>query len=477
MSVGPGPGHRPRRRRAGGPPTTPSSRRGTPSRSRWPPRSTRSRARPTRSTAGGAGPTRSTRRSTTTASTGPRSTPMQEAVVDSLADFARYLRAKARAARPRRRALPVVGPARAGRLRAAGSSGPRPPTRSRDAFATYSPRLAGLVDRAVADGVARRRAPRRQGRRRLLHGGRGRGEPGAAQLRRQLRQRADAGPRARPRLPQHQPRPSHAAAAPDADGAGRDGAASSARRSWSRPVWRRPATTPGRGSRCSTATWPGANQVVVDIHSRFLFERALSAERARRRAVGRPAPRADAPRRRHDAYGDGLDHGHLPPRHVGGEGPLLHRLLQLARTRFGLLFGIGLYAEFQRDPDRFRLGYDDLLSATGLGEAAELAARFGIDVRDSRLLGRQPRRPPRPHRRVRVPRRRRLTQRTTGAASEHPTCGSTSARASADGRDARMRADGRGRSGVSCSTAEHVDDADHRRRRDGGRRRTAGGGS
>jgi oligoendopeptidase F len=49
---------------------------------------------------------------------------------------------------------------------------------------------------------------------------------------------------------------------------------------------------------------------------------------------------------------------------------------------FGLLFGIGLYAEFQRDPDRFREGYDDLLSATGLGDATALAARFGIDVAD-----------------------------------------------------------------------------------------------
>ena len=50
---------------------------------------------------------------------------------------------------------------------------------------------------------------------------------------------------------------------------------------------------------------------------------------------------------------------------------------------FGLLFGIGLYAEFQRDPERFRAGYDDLLSATGLGDAATLAARFGIDVADT----------------------------------------------------------------------------------------------
>jgi oligoendopeptidase F len=49
---------------------------------------------------------------------------------------------------------------------------------------------------------------------------------------------------------------------------------------------------------------------------------------------------------------------------------------------FGLLFGIGLYARYTEEPDRFRLGYDDLLSATGLGEAADLASRFGIDVRD-----------------------------------------------------------------------------------------------
>src|SRR5205823_14939868 len=49
---------------------------------------------------------------------------------------------------------------------------------------------------------------------------------------------------------------------------------------------------------------------------------------------------------------------------------------------FGLLFGTGLYARCTAGPELFRLGYDDLLSATGLGEAAELAARFGIDVRD-----------------------------------------------------------------------------------------------
>ncbi|MFQ5399920.1 MAG: M3 family oligoendopeptidase [Anaerolineae bacterium] len=49
---------------------------------------------------------------------------------------------------------------------------------------------------------------------------------------------------------------------------------------------------------------------------------------------------------------------------------------------FGLLFGLGLYARYQADADSFKAGYDTLLSATGMGEAAELAAAFGIDLRD-----------------------------------------------------------------------------------------------
>lgn len=48
---------------------------------------------------------------------------------------------------------------------------------------------------------------------------------------------------------------------------------------------------------------------------------------------------------------------------------------------FGLLFGLGLYARYQADPGGFRTGYDELLSSTGLADAATLAARFGIDIR------------------------------------------------------------------------------------------------
>jgi oligoendopeptidase F len=47
---------------------------------------------------------------------------------------------------------------------------------------------------------------------------------------------------------------------------------------------------------------------------------------------------------------------------------------------YGLLFGLGLYAQFQRDPDRFRGGYDDLLSRAGMDSAEQLGAAFGLDV-------------------------------------------------------------------------------------------------
>jgi len=49
---------------------------------------------------------------------------------------------------------------------------------------------------------------------------------------------------------------------------------------------------------------------------------------------------------------------------------------------FGLLFGLGLYAQYQADPEPFRARYDELLSLTGMSDAVTLAKRFGIDIRD-----------------------------------------------------------------------------------------------
>jgi oligoendopeptidase F len=48
---------------------------------------------------------------------------------------------------------------------------------------------------------------------------------------------------------------------------------------------------------------------------------------------------------------------------------------------FGLLFGAGLYAIYQQRGADFVPDYKNLLASTGEAPAADLAARFGIDIR------------------------------------------------------------------------------------------------
>jgi oligoendopeptidase F len=48
---------------------------------------------------------------------------------------------------------------------------------------------------------------------------------------------------------------------------------------------------------------------------------------------------------------------------------------------FGHLFGLGVYAMYQKEGDSFVPRYKDLLRSTGEGKAADIAARYGIDIR------------------------------------------------------------------------------------------------
>jgi oligoendopeptidase F len=124
-----------------------------------------------------------------------------------------------------------------------------------------------------------------------------------------------------------------------------------------------------------------ACQVVVDIHSRFLFESRVFERRTRRElsADEMNTLMLDAQR---ETYGDGLDPDALHP-YMWAMKPHYYSSYSFYNWpyTFGLLFGLGLYARYREDPDRFRAGYDDLLSSTGLESAADLAQRFGIDVR------------------------------------------------------------------------------------------------
>jgi pepF/M3 family oligoendopeptidase len=124
----------------------------------------------------------------------------------------------------------------------------------------------------------------------------------------------------------------------------------------------------------------GACQVVVDIHSRFLFERAVFEQRAHR-ALSVTELRDLMTGAQRETYGDGLDE-HLHHDMWAVKPHYYATAFYNWPYTYGLLFGVGLYAQFVEEPDRFRAGYDDLLSATGLATAAELAARFGIDVAD-----------------------------------------------------------------------------------------------
>ena len=125
----------------------------------------------------------------------------------------------------------------------------------------------------------------------------------------------------------------------------------------------------------------GSNQVIVDIHSRFLFETEVFARR-QQRTLGVGELNELMTQSQADAYGDGLDqataHPHmwvLKPHYYGSH------FYNWPYT-YGLLFGLGLFARYQEDPERFRSGYETLLSRAGMDTAEQLGASFELDVAD-----------------------------------------------------------------------------------------------
>ncbi len=130
------------------------------------------------------------------------------------------------------------------------------------------------------------------------------------------------------------------------------------------------------------ASLESATQVVVDITSRFRFEqRVFAARRERELSVDEFCAFMEEAQR--ETYGDGLDTSALHPYMWAVKGHYYSPGLSFYNFpyMFGLLFGLGLYARYQEEPDTFRNRYDDLLSETGRADAAELASRFGFDIR------------------------------------------------------------------------------------------------
>jgi oligoendopeptidase F len=130
----------------------------------------------------------------------------------------------------------------------------------------------------------------------------------------------------------------------------------------------------------------GDSQVIVDIYSRYLFEKEVFERREKSElsaddfcVIMEQAQKA--------TYGEGLDETHLNKYmwawkpHYYSEGLSFYNY----PYSFGLLFGIGLFAIYQQRGSAFIPDYQKLLASTGEASAAELALRFGINIGEQKF--------------------------------------------------------------------------------------------
>jgi oligoendopeptidase F len=124
-----------------------------------------------------------------------------------------------------------------------------------------------------------------------------------------------------------------------------------------------------------------ATALVLDIDSRFRFERAVFDRRAERDlsvaeldALMLAAQEA--------TYGDALDPEVRQPRAWASKPHYYsaRRSFYNFPYTFGYLFGLGIAARYAAEPDGFAERYEALLARTGMASVADLGREFGIEV-------------------------------------------------------------------------------------------------
>lgn len=126
----------------------------------------------------------------------------------------------------------------------------------------------------------------------------------------------------------------------------------------------------------------GDTQVIVDISSRFLFEKEVFKRRQEADLSADDLCEIIS-NTQIATYGEGLDEDHLHP-YMWTWKPHYYRYdisFYNFPYAFGLLFSTGLYAIYQQRGANFIPDFKDLLASTGLANAADLALRFDIDIR------------------------------------------------------------------------------------------------
>lgn len=124
-----------------------------------------------------------------------------------------------------------------------------------------------------------------------------------------------------------------------------------------------------------------AGQVIVDIYSRFIFEKELFNRRASHSPTVEELKEMmlDAQK---TAYGSGLDHEYLHPymwinkSHYYSAGRNYYNF----PYAFGLLFSKGLYVKYLEDKKAFVNKYDEFLAETGRNNILDLGKIMDIDV-------------------------------------------------------------------------------------------------
>ncbi len=124
-----------------------------------------------------------------------------------------------------------------------------------------------------------------------------------------------------------------------------------------------------------------ATQIIVDILSRFIFEKAvfeqrqngpLSVDKLKELMLDAQA----------QSYGDGLDENYRHP-YMWACKPhyySVERNYYNFPYAFGMLFALGLYAEYQKGRPNFIADYDQLLKNTTRMNVKAVAAGMGIDI-------------------------------------------------------------------------------------------------
>ena len=130
----------------------------------------------------------------------------------------------------------------------------------------------------------------------------------------------------------------------------------------------------------------GAAQIIVDIYSRYLFEKEVFERRAEAELSADDFNEI-MERAQKSAYGDGLDERYLQKfmwtwkPHYYSSGLSFYNF----PYAFGLLFATGLYAIYRKRGAAFVEDYKNLLASTGEANAADLAKRFGINIRTKKF--------------------------------------------------------------------------------------------